>query len=149
MNACEAQKSIAESSGIQSAARPTAAAPAVAVEGACRFDARAWLPRGRELVVDRPGADGEAGEERGAERRRLATGEISTGRLRGVGERLHERGVLGHAAVDAQRRDRDPASASAASTRSAPRCAMPSSTARTISGRPVPRVSPSTVPRAP
>ena len=37
------------------------------------------------------------------------TGEISTGLLRGVGERLHERRVVGHAAVDAQRRDRDAA----------------------------------------
>ena len=42
-----------------------------------------------------------------------------------------------------------PESASAASTRSAPRWATPSSTARTSSGRPVPRVRPSRVPRAP
>ena len=44
---------------------------------------------------------------------------------------------------------REPLSASAASSRSAPRWAMPSRTARTISGRPVPRVRPSSVPRAP
>ena len=42
-----------------------------------------------------------------------------------------------------------PVSASAASSRSAPRWAIPSSTARTISGRPVPRVMPTKVPRAP
>ena len=38
---------------------------------------------------------------------------------------------------------------SLASTRSAPRCATPSSTARTISARPEPRVRPTSVPRAP
>ena len=36
-------------------------------------------------------------------------GEISTGCCGGVGQRLDERVVVGHAAVDAQRRDRDPA----------------------------------------
>ena len=42
-----------------------------------------------------------------------------------------------------------PVSASAASRRSAPRWATPSSTARTIWARPVPRVRPSSAPRAP
>ena len=42
-----------------------------------------------------------------------------------------------------------PESVSADSSRSAPRWAMPSSTARTSSGRPLPRVSPVNVPRAP
>ena len=42
-----------------------------------------------------------------------------------------------------------PESASAASSRSAPRWATPSSTARTSSGRPLPRVRPVNVPRAP
>ena len=42
-----------------------------------------------------------------------------------------------------------PASRSAASSRSAPEWATPSRTARTTSGRPVPRVSPKRAPRAP
>ena len=78
------------------------------------------------------------------------TGETSTMRWPASASSLHERGVVGHAAVDAEAGDRRcPESPSAASTRSAPRWATPSSTARTSSGRPVPRVRPSTVPRAP
>ena len=64
-------------------------------------------PRRRELVVVAPGADGEPGEERGAERRRLAHRRHLDRALGGVGERLHERRVGGHAAVDAEPRDRD------------------------------------------
>ncbi len=108
------------------------------------------LPRAVERVEVGPGADREAGEEPGAERRRLLHRRHLDRLLGRVGERLHERRVARHPAVDAQDVDRcGRASVSAASTRSAPRWATPSSTARTSSGRPVPRVRPSTVPRAP
>ena len=75
----------------------------------CRLDPHARPPGLRE-VVDRPVmTDREPGHERGAARRRLAHRRDLDRLLRRVGQRLHERVVVGHAAVDAQRRDRDAA----------------------------------------
>src|SRR5207244_1889652 len=52
-----------------------------------------------------PRAHGEPGEERGAECGRLDHGRDLDDPLPGVGERLHERRVRAHAALDAQTRD--------------------------------------------
>ena len=79
-----------------------------------------------------------------------SSGETSTGPAAGVGQGLHEHPVGAHAAVDAQaarRRGRRRARPPRAGRR--PEWAIPSSTARTISGRPVPRVRPNRAPRAP
>src|SRR2546428_345131 len=80
-----------------------------AEERTARFDGGPRLPRGGEVVDRGVVADRDAGEQRGAEAGRFAHGRDLDRTLRRVGEGLHERRVVGHAAVDAHTRDRDAA----------------------------------------
>ena len=101
------QKSIVESSGIQPSARATAVAPAVAVERpAAARRARAGRHVAAMLVVARHSADGEPGQEGGAERRRLAHGRDLDRALAASASACTNVGLRGHAAVDAQHVDR-------------------------------------------
>src|SRR5829696_6358705 len=77
-------------------------APPVAVELALRIDAFARRPRRGEFVFVAPRADGEPGEERGAECGRLDHGRDLDDALSGVSEGLHEGRVRAHTPVDAQ-----------------------------------------------
>ena len=132
--------------------RSVGSPPATARGRAARRGRRArGVPRsrrGRRRRAQMP--DREAGEEAGAERGRLRAPVrsrpgvcvASASACTNVGLSVMPPSTRSAAIAM-------PVSASAASTRSAPRWAMPSSTARTISARPVPRVRPSSVPRAP
>ena len=120
------------------------ALPALPVERRARVDDGAAGARWRRCRPNRAQVpSGQPGQEGGAERGGLEHGRHLDRAPGGVGQGLHERGVVAHAAVDAQRVDgAPPLSVSAASTRSAPRWATPSSTARTTWARPLPRVMP-------
>ena len=92
------------------------------------------------------GADGQPGQEACSQRGGL----LHRGDLHGTTDRVGQ--SLTNTALSAMPPSMrsaamgKPLSDSLASTRSAPRCATPSSTARTISARPEPRVSPTSVP---
>ena len=125
-------------------------APAIAVEHA--VPARPSRAASTWWRARRPTRDGRPRARRAAPRPASVasrTGEISTGRCVASASACTN---VGLSVMPPSTRTCGiviPLSASAASTRSAPRCAMPSSTARTISARPVPRVRPKSAPRAP
>src|SRR5512138_1463231 len=71
-----------------------------------RLEALADLPRAADLLAILPHSDGEAGEEGGAERRRLDEPRPLDGDAEQVRLELHEQIVLAGAAVDPERGDR-------------------------------------------
>ena len=128
-------------------ARSTAVGPALAVERRARLDARAPAPtlgrRRRRRPTRRPR------DRRGTRRRASSPRRPATPRPSLPVASATAWVNVGLALIPPSSRSgttSSPVSPSAASTRSAPRWATPSSTARTTCGRPVPRVTPSSVP---